>query len=58
MIPVRLLNTETVIDLLQGTPVRVDHVDIHYTNGHPGVPEPHYHIILWHVSAARAAASE
>jgi hypothetical protein len=55
MVPVRDLNSRTMISLLQGTPVRVDHVDIHYTSGHPGVPEPHYHIILWHVSPERAA---
>jgi hypothetical protein len=55
MVPVRDLNPRTMIRLLQGTPVRVDHVDIHYTSGHPGVPEPHYHIILWHVSPERAA---
>ena len=55
MVPVRKLNSRAMISLLQGTPVRVDHVDIHYTSGHPGVPEPHYHIILWHVSPERAA---
>jgi len=55
MIPVRSLTPETSIDLLEGTPARVDHIDIHYTSGHPGVPEPHYHIILWHVSPERAA---
>jgi hypothetical protein len=55
MVPARDLNSRTMIRLLQGTPVRVDHVDIHYTSGHPGVPEPHYHIILWHVSPERAA---
>jgi hypothetical protein len=21
--------------------------------GHPGVPDPHYHIVLWHVSKAQ-----
>ena len=36
MVPVRDLNPRTMIRLLQGTPVRVDHVDIHYTSGHPG----------------------
>jgi hypothetical protein len=55
MIPVRALNPDTMIGLLQGTPARVDHVEIHYTSGHPGVAEPHYHIILWHVSPERAA---
>ncbi|HYZ23866.1 MAG TPA: hypothetical protein VE690_17100 [Rhodopila sp.] len=55
MIPVRALNPDTMIGPLQGTPVRVDHAEIHYTSGHPGVAEPHYHIILWHVSPERAA---
>ena len=27
----------------------VDHVSLNYNGGHPGVQEPHYHIILWHV---------
>lgn len=55
MVPLRELNEHTMMDLIQGTPVRVDHVDMHYTSGHPGVAEPHYHIILWHVSPERAA---
>jgi hypothetical protein len=55
MVPMRELDAHTMIDLVQGTPVRVNHVDMHYTSGHPGVEEPHYHIILWHVSPARAA---
>lgn len=28
----------------------VDHVDLEYNPGHPGVEEPHYHIVLWRVS--------
>lgn len=28
----------------------VDHVDIDYNPGHPGVERPHYHINLWAVS--------
>ena len=55
MVPMRELDAHTMIDLVQGTPIRVDHVDMHYTRGHPGVDEPHYHVILWHVSPARAA---
>ena len=34
----------------------VDHVDVQYNAGHPGVAEPHYHVILWHVSPRAAAA--
>ena len=33
----------------------VDHVDIQYNAGHPGVAEPHYHVVLWTVSAEKAA---
>jgi hypothetical protein len=33
----------------------VDHVDIQYNAGHPGVAEPHYHVTLWYVSAEKAA---
>ena len=56
MVPMKDLDAHAMLDLVQGTPVRVNHVDMHYTSGHPGVDEPHYHIILWHVSPERAAA--
>jgi hypothetical protein len=55
MLPMRLLDAHAMIDRVQGTRRRVDHVDIHYTDGHPGVAEPHYHLILWHVSPDEAA---
>ena len=29
---------------------RVDHVSLYFNAGHPGVPDLHYHIVLWHVS--------
>ena len=31
---------------------RVDHASIDFNAGHPGVQEPHYHIVLWHVPKA------
>jgi hypothetical protein len=34
----------------------VDHVDMYYNAGHPGVPEPHYHVVLWYISPEAAAA--
>ena len=34
---------------------KVDHVDVVYNAGHPGVAEPHYHVILWYVSSQNAA---
>lgn len=36
-------------DLPAGGPV--DHVDIYYNAGHPGVEAPHYHIVLWAISS-------
>ena len=35
---------------------KVDHVDIYFNAGHPGVEVPHYHIVLWHVSEAAEAS--
>jgi hypothetical protein len=40
---------------LAGAGGTVDHIDMYYENGHPGVEQPHYHIVLWHVSKAEAA---
>ena len=54
MVPIRDLDAHKMMEIVEGTSVPVDHVDIHYTSGHPGVPEPHYHVILWHVSPERA----
>ena len=54
MVPMKDLDAHKMMEIVEGTPVPVDHVEIHYTSGHPGVPEPHYHVILWHVSTERA----
>jgi hypothetical protein len=56
MIPMTDIDAHKMMEITQGTPVPVDHVDVHYTSGHPGVEQPHYHIILWHVSPERAAS--
>lgn len=32
--------------------LRVDHTDVVFNPGHPGVPEAHYHITLWLVDTA------
>ncbi|MDE1903060.1 MAG: hypothetical protein KGI46_04320 [Alphaproteobacteria bacterium] len=32
---------------------KVDHVSMYFNAGHPGVEQPHYHIVLWHVSKAQ-----
>jgi hypothetical protein len=54
MVPIKDLDAHKMMEIVEGTPVPVDHVYIYYTSGHPGVPEPHYHVILWHVSPERA----
>ncbi|MCB1462286.1 MAG: hypothetical protein KDJ90_07615 [Nitratireductor sp.] len=51
MIPVADLNpNKTFDDLGSAGGTVVDHVDIYYNAGHPGVEVPHAHFILWHVS--------
>ena len=53
MIPLKDMNDKQKFDDLRSPGGRVDHVAIYYNAGHPGVPEPHYHIVLWHVSKAK-----
>lgn len=55
MIPLKDMNAQKAFTNLKVGHERADHVDIVYNAGHPGVAEPHYHIIVWYVSAARAA---
>ena len=55
MIPVEDLQGQKKFDNLAATGGRVDHVDMHYNAGHPGVEKPHYHVVLWHVSKADEA---
>lgn len=56
MIPLEDLDGHRALTGLDASDAPVDHVDVVYNAGHPGVPEPHYHVILWHVPAAEAAA--
>lgn len=56
MIPLEDLNAAESFEDMEAADQTVDHVDLHHNAGHPGVPEPHYHVILWHVSPERAAA--
>lgn len=51
MVPIADLNPDTSFDDLQVPGRLVDHVDIYYNAGHPGVSVPHAHIVLWHVPA-------
>jgi hypothetical protein len=55
MIPLKDMNAQKAFNDLKIGRAPADHVDIVFNAGHPGVPEPHYHIVVWYVSAERAA---
>ena len=56
MIPISQMNADTSFDNLPAPGGDVDHVDIYYNAGHPGVEEPHEHIVLRHVPVAGEAS--
>ena len=56
MIPLKDINEHKEFKNLKVAQMKVDHVDMYYNAGHPGVPEPHYHVVLWYVSPEKAAA--
>ncbi len=51
MIPLSLMTAEMNLHDLKAPAGSVDHVDIMYNAGHPGVAEPHIHIVLWNIPA-------
>ena len=53
MIPLKDLDSQKKFDELAAPGGKVDHVSIYYNAGHPGVPDPHYHVVLWHVSKSQ-----
>lgn len=53
MIPLKDFDGQKNFDDLLAPGGNVDHVSIQFNAGHPGVPEPHYHIVLWHVTKAQ-----
>ena len=55
MIPVEDLTPEKRFDDLATGSAAVDHVDVYFNAGHPGVETPHAHVVLWHVPAAEEA---
>ena len=56
MIPLKDINDNKNFKDLKVAHGKVDHVDVLFNAGHPGVPEPHYHIILWYISPKAATA--
>ena len=55
MIPVEDLNPDKRFEDLASPGGAVDHVDVYFNAGHPGVEKPHAHVVLWHVPAAEEA---
>jgi hypothetical protein len=53
MIPLKDIQAEKKFDNLAAPGGSVDHISLYYNAGHPGVPDPHHHIVLWHVSKAQ-----
>ncbi|HEX5327770.1 MAG TPA: hypothetical protein VFW75_13965 [Acetobacteraceae bacterium] len=49
MVPLKDIDAHKKLDDLAAPGGQVVSVDMYYNAGHPGVEEPHYHIILWHV---------
>ncbi len=56
MVPVKDLEAHKAFNNLGVAKEKVDHVDLYYNAGHPGVAEPHYHVVVWYVSPAKAAS--
>ncbi len=56
MIPVKDFDAHKNFPDLSVAKDRIDHVEVQYNAGHPGVPEPHYHVILWYASPTQQAA--
>jgi hypothetical protein len=53
MIPLKELDAQKAFNDLPSPGGKVDHVSIYFNAGHPGVPDPHYHVVLWHVPKAQ-----
>ncbi len=56
MVPLDDLDAHKPFTDLKTSGHPVDHVDLVFNPGHPGVEKPHYHIILWHVPVSEAAS--
>ncbi len=53
MVPIKDMDAQKKFDDLAAPGGKVDHVSLYFNAGHPGVTEPHYHIVLWHVPKAQ-----
>jgi hypothetical protein len=56
MVPMKDFEAKKAFNNLGVAQEKVDHVDFYYNAGHPGVAEPHYHVVVWYVSPEKAAS--
>jgi hypothetical protein len=58
MVPLKAIDAHTNFETLGrvAAGVKLNHTDIQYNPGHPGVEEPHYHIVQWLISPAAVKA--
>ena len=56
MVPMKDLEAKKAFNNLGVAKEKVDHVDLYFNAGHPGVAEPHYHVVVWYVSPEKAAS--
>lgn len=54
MIPTKDIEAQKKFDDLAVGDNEIKSVDLYYNAGHPGVAEPHYHVVLWHVPESDA----
>jgi hypothetical protein len=54
MLPIRDLREGKSFNDLAVARVKPDHIDVYANNGHPGVPAPHYHVVVWYISREQA----
>lgn len=55
LIPLKDMDGQKAFPDLAAPGGKVDHVSLYYNAGHPGVEEPHYHMVLWHIPKAEEA---
>jgi hypothetical protein len=54
MVPLADIEAQKPFDGLAVGSETVESVDMYYNAGHPGVEQPHYHVVLWHVPESDA----
>lgn len=58
MVPIKALQDGTAFDDLAIGSRDVVSVDVYYNAGHPGVEEPHVHVVLFHDAEAKVRLSK